>query len=59
MNEPIFERALMRKRGQTACAAGLARDAHGMNEGASAIVDWQKGWDEAHALVNPDQVVAG
>lgn len=59
MNEPIFKRALMHKRGQTAYAAGAARDAHGMNDGASAIIDWQKGWDEAHALTNSDQVVAG
>jgi hypothetical protein len=59
MNEPIFERALMRKRGQTACAAGKARDDHDMNEGASAIVDWQQGWDEAHALSMGDQAVAG
>lgn len=47
MNEPIFARALMRKRGADARAAGRGRDDHEMNHGASAIMDWQKGWDEA------------
>jgi hypothetical protein len=59
MDEPIFDRALMRKRGSNAFAADINRDGHGMNDGASAIVDWQQGWDDGHALADSDQEVVG
>ena len=49
MNEPIFARALMRKRGRDAFHSGLGRDDHGMNPWADAVTEWHEGWDSAAA----------
>lgn len=45
MTDQIVSRTEMHRRGAAAFVGGRGRDEHGMNPGAPAIEDWQKGYD--------------
>lgn len=44
---PLISRETIRRMGADAYARGDARDAHCMNPWASALPDWQAGYDQA------------
>lgn len=49
---------IMRQRGADAFDRGLGIDDHHMNEGAPAIADWRKGWQQRQAQVGADRLLA-
>lgn len=50
MSSPIVTPERIRARARRAFAAGRARDSHGMNPGALALVDWLDEFDRLEQL---------
>jgi len=50
MHDSIISRDTIRTRARAAFERGAARDSHGMNPGAPALVDWLDEYDRCYAL---------